>query len=299
MKPIPISLRQIDYVIATADVGSTAAAARVLNVSQPSVSLAIAKVEDHFRRPLFVRKTGHGIVPTAFGQRKLGELRSLRAQAARVLGAAEPALDVLNLGVFSTLGPRYAPDLVRGFQRRFPDTRIKLHEGDLETLNMWIECGQVDLALVYDFGMPSGLDITPLADIRPYGLVSPGHRLASRGAVDLNDLLRDPLILMNLPHSRGYFLTLAQMNGIRPEIAHETSSVEMLRAMVANQMGVGLLATDIAQDTACDGQPVARLELLGQLPPHHIALAQSRHLRPGPLATAFRDYATERFRGKP
>ena len=167
MKPIPITLRQIDYVIATAEGGSTAAAARLLNVSQPSVSLAIAKVEGHLGRPLFARTSGQGVVPTAFGHQKLGEFRTLRQQAGQVLDAQGPQQAVLNLGVFSTLGPRYAPALVRGFQDAHPDTRINLHEGDLKTLAAWLEAGQIDVALTYDFGLPSTMQITPLADVRP------------------------------------------------------------------------------------------------------------------------------------
>lgn len=295
MKPIPISLRQIDYVIAAAETGSTAAAARVLNVSQPSVSLAIAKVEDHFGRPLFVRSAGQGIAPTAFGARKLGALRSLRAQAQSVLDHTDSGAEVLNLGVFSTLGPRYAPALVNGFQRTTPEARIRLHEGDLDELTRWLETGRIDLALIYDFGLPSSLEITPLADVRPYGLVARQHPLAGRGKVGLAELLEDPLILVNLPHSRDYFLTLAQMNGIRPRIAHETGSVEMLRAMVANHMGVGLLATDIAQDTACDGQPITRLDLTDPLVPHRIALARAPHPHTAPLVAAFQDHVVNSF----
>lgn len=295
MKAIPISLRQIDYVIAAADTGSTAAAARVLNVSQPSVSLAIAKVEDHFGRPLFARSAGQGIAPTAFGLRKLGALRSLRAQAQSVLDHKDSGAEVLNLGVFSTLGPRYAPALVNAFHKTNPNAAIKLHEGDLDRLTQWLENGRIDLALIYDFGLPSSLEITPLADIRPYGLVARAHPLAGRGTVTMAELLTGPLILMSLPHSRDYFLTLAQMNGIRPRIAHETGSVEMLRAMVANHMGVGLLATDIAQDTACDGQPVTRLELAGPLAPHRIALARAPHPHTAPLVAAFQDHVARAF----
>lgn len=295
MQAIPVSLRQIDYVIAAADTGSTAAAARVLNVSQPSVSLAIAKVEEHFGRPLFARSAGQGIAPTAFGLRKLGALRSLRAQAQSVLDHKDSGAEVLNLGVFSTLGPRYAPALVGSFQKVAPDARIALHEGDLDRLTRWLENGRIDLALIYDFGLPSSLKITPLADVRPFGLVARAHPLAGRGTVAIADLLTDPLILMNLPHSRNYFLTLAQMNGIRPRIAHETSSVEMLRAMVANHMGVGLVATDIAQDTACDGQPVTRLELSDPLVPHRIALARAPHPHTAPLVAAFQDHVASAF----
>jgi len=295
MKAIPVSLRQIDYVIAAAEFGSTAAAARALNVSQPSVSLAIAKVEDHFGRPLFARSTGQGIALTAFGAHKLAALRSLRAQAQSVLDPDNAEADVLHLGVFSTLGPRYAPALVSSFQNTTPEARIKLHEGDLGRLTRWLETGRIDLALIYDFGLPSSLEIVPLADVRPYGLVAHAHPLAGQDTVTLAELLADPLILMNLPHSRDYFLTLAQMNGIRPRIAHETGSVEMLRAMVANRLGVGLLATDIAQDTACDGQPVTRLELSDPLAPHRIALARAPHRHTAPLMITFQDHATRYF----
>jgi DNA-binding transcriptional LysR family regulator len=299
MNPIPVSLRQIDYVIATADTGSTAAAARLLNVSQPSVSLAIARVEDHLGRPLFARNAGQGVVLSSFGQLKLGEFRTLQAQAQQVLNADDPAQAVLNFGVFSTLGPRYAPSLIRGFQDANPHARIHLREADLETLSGWLETGRIDLALTYDFGLPSNLAITPLADVRPYGLLPATHRLADRAVVDMAELLQDPLILMNLPHSRGYFLTLAQMHGVSPQIAYETGSVEMLRSMVANRLGVGLLATDIPHHTAYDQQPLVRMPLKGNLAPHRIALARSGRLRSSALLDRFSLYVAKYFKAEP
>jgi DNA-binding transcriptional LysR family regulator len=295
MKPIPITMRQIDYVVATADGGSTAAAARILNVSQPSVSLAIAKVEQHLQRALFARTSGQGVVLTSFGHLKLGEFRNLQTQARQVLVADDPNRAALNLGVFSTLGPRYAPSLVRGFQSENPTARICLFEGDLETLSAWLESGKIDIALMYDFGLPSTLDVIPLADVRPYGLLPQDHPLAHRKEVAVAELLQDPLILMNLPHSRSYFLTLAQMNGITPKIAYETSSVEMLRSMVANQLGVGLLATDIPHETAYDGQAVVRMPLQGPLAPHRVALARSGRLRTSALANRFCHFSAQSF----
>ncbi|MFD0858445.1 LysR family transcriptional regulator [Roseovarius aquimarinus] len=297
MKPIPIALRQIDYVIATADTGSTAAAARLLSVSQPSVSLAIAKVEAHLGRALFARSAGQGVVPTAFGRQKLGEFRQLRARAEQALTGGEQGSEVLDLGVFSTLGPRYAPSLVREFEQAHPGARVRLHEGDIETLAEWLEGGQIDVALTYDFGLPSTWEVMPLADVRPYGLVPAGHRLAGRATVELAELLQDPLILMNLPHSRGYFLTLAQMNGVTPRIAYETGSVEMLRSMVANGMGVGLLATDIPHGTAYDGRAVVRLALSGTLASHRIALVRSKRLRADALSDAFCAHAAAALAG--
>ncbi|MFX0546588.1 LysR family transcriptional regulator [Roseovarius sp. S1116L3] len=297
MKPIAITMRQIDYVIATADTGSTAAAARLLSVSQPSVSLAIAKVEAHLGRPLFARAAGQGVLPTAFGRLKLGEFRQLRARAERVLVAGESAHEAMDLGVFSTLGPRYAPALVRQFERAHPGTQIRLHEGDIETLSNWLEGGQIDVALTYDFGLPSTWQVMPLANVRPYGLLPGDHRLAGRSAVTLAELLQDPLILMSLPQSRGYFLTLAQMHGVTPQIAYETGSVEMLRSMVANDMGVGLMATDIPHGTAYDGRAVVRMPLSGDLVSHRIALVRSRRLQTNAVTDAFRRFAADFFAG--
>ncbi len=295
MKPIPITMRQIDYVIAAAQEGSTAAAARALHISQPSVSLAISKVEEQLGRPLFVRTAGQGLVPTTFGYLKLGEFRRLRAQAEQVFAQDGAIREVLDLGVFSALGPRYAPSLVRAYEKTHPNVHIRLHEGDLKTLTGWLESGQIDMALTYEFGLPSTLEVTSLADIRPYGLVCADHPLASRDAVSMAELLADPLILMNLPHSRGYFLTLAQMHGITPRIAFETGSVEMLRSMVANGMGVGLLATDVPHDTTYDAQPIVRLPLLGELAPHRIALIRSERLKTSPMVDDFCAHAVRFF----
>ena len=293
MKPIGITLRQIDYVIATADCGSTAAAARALNVSQPSVSVAIGKVEEHLGRPLFARTAGQGIVQTSYGRQKLSEFRNLRKDAEAILDAMPIERSVLNLGVFSTLGPRYAPSLVRKFKHESPKTEVRLHEADLETLSDWLEIGQIDVALIYDFGLPSTLAITPLANVRPYGLLPSDHRFANLSAIGVADLLQDPLILMNLPHSRGYFLTLAQMHGVNPNIAHETTSVEMLRSMVANGLGVGLLATDIPHEKAYDGRSVIRMPLTGDLAPHRIALARSAQMKSSPEIDHFCDFAAQ------
>lgn len=289
-------MRQIDYVIATAEGGSTAAAARIVNVSQPSVSVAISKIESHLGRPLFVRSAGQGMMPTPFGQQKLGEFRALRAQAQQALTRDGAQNIVLNLGVFSTLGPRYAPSLIRGFQTLHPHCQIRLHEADLETLSDWLETGQIDVALIYDFGLPSRLTVLPLADTPPYGVVASTHRLAHRASVSMADLLQDPLILMNLPHSRSYFLTLAQMHGISPHIAYETGSVEMLRSLVANGLGVGLLATDILHGVAYDGLDIVRLSLTGTLAPHRIALAWSEQLRSSAPLDDFRRFALRLFK---
>ncbi|SNR48771.1 LysR family transcriptional regulator [Paracoccus sediminis] len=287
MKPIPISLRQITYLLAVADTGSTAAAARAVNVSQPSVSQAVAQMEAHFGQPLFLRLPGQGMQPTPFGRQKLAAFAGLVAQARAALAPATEPDGELTLGAYSTLGPRYAPRLIRAFIDRHPGARITLVEGDLAELAQGLRRGRIDLALVYDAGLPGDLALTPLQAVPPHALVPPDHRLAGAGAVSLADLAQDPVVLINLPHSLGYFLSLFQIAGVTPRIAAETASVEMLRAMVANGLGVGLLATDLPHDLAYDGGRVARLALTGRLLPSRIAIARAAALPPTATASAF------------
>ena len=87
---------------------------------------------------------------------------------------------------------------------------------------------------------------------------------------------------------------------LKKTLAHLEEQLDLMvglvrRAMVANHMGVGLVATDIAQDTACDGQPVTRLELSDPLVPHRIALARAPHPHTAPLVAAFQDHVASAF----
>lgn len=290
---IPFSLRQMTYLLAVAETGSTAAAARVVNVSQPSVSQAVAQIEAHFGQLLFLRLPGQGMIPTPFGRQKLVAIEGLMAQARAALAPATGPEGELVLGAYSTLGPRHAPRLIRRFAERHPGAQITLIEGDLAELEHGLRRGRIDLALVYDAGLPADLVLTPLRQVPPHALVPPDHRLADAGAVSLKDLAGDPFVLINLPHSRGYFLSLFQICGVTPRITAETASIEMPRAMVANGFGVGLLATDLPHDLAYDGGRVARLTLTDSLPSSRIAIARPAALPPTTTADAFLRFCVE------
>jgi DNA-binding transcriptional LysR family regulator len=295
--PVPFNLRQVGYALAVADKGSTAAAARALNVSQPSVSQAVTQLEAHFGQPLFRRTSGHGLQVTPFGRSKIPEFRRLLDQADWVFSArpADVVAHKLTLGVFSTVGPRYVPKLVRLFAERFPGSRVELVEDDLRGLVDGLTSGRIDLAIMYDVGLPAGLHLTSLKEVRPYALVHEGHPLANSTTVFVRDLLQDPLILISLPYSRSFFLSIAQSQGLPVTIALETKSIEMVRSMVANKLGFSLLATDIAHDATYDGQGVRRLEISDDIPPHKIVLAASASLPLTEASKAFRDLTLETF----
>ncbi len=296
MKAIPITFSQIRLILAVAEEGSTAAAARRLNISQPSVSLAISRAEEEFGFPLFVRRPGLGMEPTAQGARKLVELRDAYSQLCKIFTEKDSQGELtgsLSIGFMTTLGPLYVPKLVRKFQNLHPSARVKLHEGNLSDLSNSLEVGRIETALIYDFGLPTDLEILALKDVKPYGVVWQGHPLAGRDKIDVQDLLHDPLILINLPGSREYFLSLLQGHEARTRIAFETESVEFLRSAVANRLGVGLLATDLPHDKTYDGDEIVKLPLAGYMPPHRVALARNPGFQETPEFQAFKSICLE------
>lgn len=232
---------------------------------------------------------------TQFGQHKLAQLRELEKQARWVLSGGTGTPEFLNLGVFSTLGPRYAPQLVRRFMETRPGTEIRILEGDLQTMFDWLSLGRIDLALLYEFGVPTDFVITPLIAAEPYALLPHGHRLATQLRVSAEDVAQEPIILMNLPHSRGYFLSLLQNARFPVQVAHETGSLEMLRSMVANGFGVGLLVTDLPNDVCYDGKPVIRVPLDGHPPRHRIAFAHRGSALKRPVIQEFTAFAKAFF----
>lgn len=241
-----VSLRRLRYFAATAETGSTTAAARLLSVSQPSISVAIRELETLFEEALFARDAGARMTLTRFGVRKLAEARHIlgAATAFEVDKSGDGAAGEVQIGVFRTLAPVYLPVLLRLARERYPNLAVRFVEGDLAQLEDWLHGGQIELALSYDVGMPDDLERELLAELRPYGLVPAGSRLARRrGSISLHELAQEPLILIDLAHSREFLMAPFWQYGLQPEVRYRATSLELARGMVANGLGVALLIT--------------------------------------------------------
>jgi DNA-binding transcriptional LysR family regulator len=251
-----ISLRLLRYFAAAAETGSTTAAAKQLNVSQPSISVAIRELETLFEEALFARESGAKMALTRFGVRKLAEARQLLTAAAAFEAddSGDAASGEVQIGVFTTLAPVYLPVLLRIARTRFPDLAVRFIEGDLVQLEDWLRSSHIELALTYDVGLPSDIDRECLAELRPYGLVPAGSRLAkARGGLSLHELAKEPLILIDLPHSREFLMAPFWQCGLSPEVRYKATSLELVRGMVANGLGVSLLITQSAAAASTTG----------------------------------------------
>jgi DNA-binding transcriptional LysR family regulator len=271
---IHFSLRQLEYLVAAAHHGGAARAAQALHVSQPSISKAIAELEALWDERLFVRLHARGLELTAAGTARVRQARAVLRQAESLLVPRAVALQGrLRVGCLRTLGPRYLPDILSRLRAAHPEIEVQIIEGDIESLTRQLERGSLDVALLYDLGLAREVRLEAIADLRPYALLPWGHALARQPRLRLSELAREPLILIGLPHSRDYFLSLFRAAGVTPHIAHESPSMEMVRTLVANGLGVSLLTTRPARDTGYDGKRIACRALHGSLQPQSVVLA--------------------------
>ncbi|MCA8967333.1 MAG: LysR family transcriptional regulator [Planctomycetes bacterium] len=291
---VKYTLRQLAYFVAAAERASIAEAARVLNVSQPSVSSAITKLEDIFGVQLLLRHHAQGVTPTHAGETLLEEARRLLTHADEL---GEHALDLgenirgrLEVGCLLTMSALCMPSLIMAFAREFPSVDIHLFEGHREALVHGLETGRLDVALVYDIDTGPQYEVQPLASLRPYALLPAGHPLTTKAQVTLAELAAEPMVLLDIPPSRDYLVGMFRSAGLTPLMRHESPSFETVRGMVANGAGYSVLVIRPSSDVAYDGMPIEVRPIADDVQPVRIALLRLARLRPTRLSRTFSSF---------
>ncbi|MBZ9916524.1 MULTISPECIES: LysR family transcriptional regulator [unclassified Mesorhizobium] len=293
-----LTLTQLRYLVAVARQGSVTGAARALNVSQPSISVAIDAVEQDFGQKLFVRQRGSGVSLTSFGRAVVAKAKQVLAETDELigLGSRKSALGgELVLGCFEDLAPYFAPALIRAFSERHPEVAVIVRDETFETLGRRLGDAAVDLGLTYDLGLPSHFARILLHELRPHALLPAGHALADRPDVSLADLAAYPLITTDQPHSWQHMLDLFRSRGLSPVADRQTSSFELQRSMVANGFGVAVSYTRPHGDRSYDGLPLVCKPLSDPLPMQRIILTHDTHQRLPNAVLAFVDVAKSWF----
>lgn len=193
----------------------------------------------------------------------------------------------LRAGCFRTFAPYVIPALVSRVVRDHPSTTLQLRDGSQRQIVESLYAGDTEVALLYDFELGPGLITEQLAEIQPYVLLPRGHRLASRSRLDLETLASEPLILLDAPPSRDYFLSVFDARGVAPRIRHRSGSLEVVRGLVAHGLGYSLLATKPASNMSYDGHGLATVALDCQVPGSRIVLARKEGTQLSAAAATF------------
>ncbi|MFJ3667027.1 LysR family transcriptional regulator [Streptomyces sp. NPDC090106] len=273
------TLVQLRYFLVAAERGSVTEASLELHIAQSAVSSAIYNLERELQVQLFIRRRGRGLILTPAGERVRQQARELLARAREIereaRGEGEALTGPVTVGCFVTLAPYYLPPLFSECSSRYPGLEIEVVEAETDELVRDLGAGRVDFALTYDLGLApeTGLRAETIAHAPAYVIVPAGHPLAGRGSVELAELSEEPLVLLDLPHSRDYFRSLVAATGTAPDVRFRTRSYETVRSLVARGLGYSVLNQRPATSRTYGGGEIAVLELRDDSPPLEVKLA--------------------------
>ena len=246
-----MTLTELKYIVAVAREKHFGKAAEACHVSQPTLSVAIKKLEEELEVKLFERSANE-VAVTPLGEEIVRQAQSVLEQAAGIKEIArrgkDPLAGPLTLGIIYTIGPYLLPDLVRQAIGRTPQMPLVLQENFTARLLEMLRTGEIDCAIMAEPFPDTGLAVAPLYD-EPFMIAVPStHPLAGRSDIGAEEIKSETMLLLGTGHCfRDHVLEVcpefarfsANAEGIRKSF--EGSSLETIKHMVAAGMGVTLV----------------------------------------------------------
>lgn len=281
-----MTLNELRYIVAVARERHFGRAAEACFVSQPTLSVAVKKLEDELGVSLFERGTGE-VTVTGVGQRVVEQAQRVLEEADGVKRLArrgkDPLAGPLRLGVIYTIGPYLLPQLVPWVSGQAPDMPLLIEENFTAVLSERLKRGDLDVIVIsLPFDLP-GVVTRPLYDEAFMVLLPGNHAWAARDAVDAEQLGDEDVLLLGPGHCFRDQVLQVCPNCVKPssrggglQRGFEGGSLETIRCMVASGVGITVLpCTAVAADRFA--QPLVRaLPFAGTAPRRQVALAWRR-----------------------
>lgn len=292
------TLRQLQFFVAAAQAGSVTGAARVLSISQSSVTEAIRSLEDDLGITLFDRQS-RGLLITQKGAtflRHAGQILSDAAAARAAFHHAEGALSGrVSLGVTSLVAGYVLSDILQRFRRAHPKVELSIFEETGEYLQHLLIGGELDVAILLTSAVKdrAAMHVETLL-VSPYRLwLPPAHPLAEQESIALDQLAGQPLIQLMVDEIEESTRRMMDSLAEKPRIAFRTRSVEAVRSLVATGAGLAILPSLVYRPWSLEGDRIGIRDVSGNLPSVQVGLAWRRGAPLPSAAAAFLRTAQE------
>jgi LysR family nitrogen assimilation transcriptional regulator len=246
-----MDLKQLEYFVRVAEMGSFTRASIALDVAQPALSRQIRLLEVELRQNLLTRN-GRGAVPTEAGKLLLEHGRGILHQVVLTreeLGAARGALaGKVSIGLPPSLSKLITVPLAKAFAEQLPKAQLSLTEGFSVLMHEGLRMGNLDMAVLYNPEQSTDLEMATLHEdtlslISPAG--NPGSkskRTRNDAAMSLADVAQLPLILPSRPNAFRILIEGEMMSiGKRPNVILEVDGLNAILNLVKEGMGHAVL----------------------------------------------------------
>lgn len=240
-----MKLSELRYLVALANEGNFSRAAQACSVSQPTLSMAIARLEDELGVHLFERGKGF-VSPTAVGTKVIEQAKTTLDEASKIPQIAQegrnPLQGPLRLGVIHTIGPYLLPQLVKALKSVAPDMPLVIEENMTANLTRMLLDNEIDVVIIaLPFDIP-GVLTRPIYDENFMVVVPHGHPWEKRKTIRPDEIVEEEVLLLKAGNCfRDQVLSAC------PEVSEPESDVRLghsigtIRCMVASGLGISVL----------------------------------------------------------
>ena len=278
-----MDLKQIEYFVRVAELGSFTRAAVVLNIAQPALSRQVRLLEVELRQNLLVRN-GRGAIPTEAGKVLLEHGRGILHQVERAreeLGRVRGALaGRVAIGLPTSVARVMTVPLTRAFRNELPEVRLSISEGLSGAILGGLNSGHLDLVVLYNAQPSRETDVAHLLDedlvlvrARPPGLLED----PPPGPIALSEVAQLPLVIPTRPNAiRMHVESEMAQIGCTPQVALEIDGVSAILDLVADGAGCAVLSRNALLNSP---RPSAYTAQAIGIPPLRIALSLATSLQ--------------------
>ncbi|MEY4980040.1 MAG: hypothetical protein RLZZ352_2310 [Pseudomonadota bacterium] len=243
-----MDLKQLEYFVRVAELGSFTRAAVALDVAQPVLSRQVRLLEVELRQNLLLRN-GRGATPTEAGRLLLEHGRGILHQVTRAreeLGRVRGALaGRVAVGLPPSLARLLTVPLTRAFRQQLPEASLSICEGLSVNMQEWLSTGRLDIAVLYNAQPSPDLETRPLQDealwlVQPR---TPSTEHPPPTPITLREVADVPLVIPSRPNAVRMHIEAEMASiGCRPTVALEIDGVSAILDLVSDGAGAALLS---------------------------------------------------------
>ncbi|WP_337268475.1 LysR family transcriptional regulator [Oryzifoliimicrobium ureilyticus] len=287
------SLRQLRYFVATAELGQISQAAVELSISQSAITTAIKELEQILGISLFLR-TPHGMNLTESGRQFLAhayDILNKVDEAMRLDLVSSDVEGVLTIAATYTVIGYFLPVHIERLRRLFPKLEIQLFEQNRESIEEGLLTNRYDMSVLLTSNVldPQLATETLMSSARRLW-VPAQHPLLQSEDVGLKEIAEEPYIMLTVDEAAHSALKYWNASSYQPRVILRTSSIEAVRSMVANGLGVAILSDMVHRPWSLEGRRIETINVRDPVPAMNIGLAWRKGTELGPAARALRMY---------
>ncbi|MDY7578148.1 LysR family transcriptional regulator [Herbaspirillum sp. RTI4] len=274
-----LSFKQIHYFLAAAETGQFSAAASKAHVTQTAITASIKELESALGVQLFIRHHASGVSLTVDGQKFLHHAHNIAAAVNSAIH--DPGLmrqDVtgaFRIGATHSMLSYYAVPAIAQFAKAYPQIKLDVIELERPALEAALLSGEIDIGIAWlaNFDAPEKFGMVPLTRSRRQLWLPAAHPLLNKRSIALSEVANLPYILYDMDETPKNTLLFWEKAGLQPNIRYRVTSIEAVRSLVAQGLGVSIVSDVCYRPFSLDGLRIEHRPLLDSMAFIEIGLA--------------------------